>query len=335
MMQTGAKNLITDVQGILVGNAHDETLKSGVSVVSGDAPFIASYCVMGGAPGTRETDLLAPDKTVNGVDALVLSGGSAFGVDAASGVVGRLRDAGRGFVAAGHPIPLVPAAILFDLNNGGDKNWLNNPYPELGRRAYDSLKNSFQLGSFGAGFGAQCGMMKGGLGSASFTLENGITVGALVAANPVGNPTDDSGTYFWAAPFEVNAEFGGLGPPKGGAHGQSLKQAKLAAFVPRTNTSIAIVATDATLSKAEAYRLATVAHDGFARAIVPSHLPTDGDLIFAAATCKMPMPQTILEFSEICHAASLCVARAVALGVFHARAYPEDRLETYHELNRR
>ena len=333
MMRTGEKNLITDVQGILVGNAHDETLKSGVSLVSGDAPFTASYCVMGGAPGTRETDLLAPDKTVNGVDALVLSGGSAFGVDAASGVVERLRKAGRGFVTAGNTIPLVPAAILFDLNNGGEKNWSSNPYPELGRRAYDALNDNFQLGSFGAGFGAQCGMMKGGLGSASFTLSSGFTVGALVAVNPVGNPTDDGGKNFWAAPFEVDAEFGGLGPPSGGAHGQRLEQTKLGSLMPRTNTCIAIVATDATLSKSEAHRLATVTHDGFARAIVPSHLPMDGDLIFAAATDKMSAPQTILEFSEICHAASLCVARAVARGVFHARAYPKDLLKTYQELN--
>ncbi len=333
MMQAGTKNLITDVQGILVGNAHDEKLKSGVSVVSSDAPFTASYFVMGGAPGTRETDLLAPDKTAIGVDALVLSGGSAFGVDAASGVVERLRKAGRGFIAAGHPIPLVPAAILFDLNNGGDKNWSQNPYPELGRRAYDALNDNFRLGSFGAGFGAQCGMMKGGLGSASFTLSNGITVGALVAANPVGNPTDESGTHFWAASFEVAAEFGGLGPPSGGAHGQGLEQTKLGALMPQTNTSIAIVATDATLSKSEAHRLATVTHDGFARALVPSHLPLDGDLIFAAATDKMPAPQTILEFSEICHAASLCVARALARGVFYARTYPEDRLKTYQKLN--
>ena len=333
MMQTGEKNLITDVRGILVGNAHDETLKSGVSVVSADAPFTASYCVMGGAPGTRETDLLAPDKTVNGVDALVLSGGSSFGVDTASGVVERLREAGRGFLAAGYPIPLAPAAILFDLNNGGDKNWTHNPYPQLGRCAYDALNDNFEIGSFGAGFGAQCGMMKGGLGSASFTLTNGITVGALVAANPVGNPTDDSGKNFWAAPFEVDAEFGGLGAPSGSAHGQSLEQTKLGGLVPRTNTSIAIVATDATLSKSEAHRLATVTHDGFARAIVPSHLPMDGDLIFAAATDKMPAPQTILEFSEICHAASLCVARAVARGVFHARPFPEDKLKTYRELN--
>ena len=333
MMQVGAKNLSTDVKGILVGNAHDEVMKTGVSVVSGPTAFTASYCVMGGAPGTRETDLLAPDKTVAEVDALVLSGGSAFGVDAATGVVDQLRKAGRGFVATGYSIPLVPAAILFDLSNGGDKNWSENPYPELGRRAYDALDDRFDVGSIGAGFGAQCGMMKGGLGSASFTLSNGVTVGALVAANPVGNPTDASGKYFWAAPFEVDAEYGGFGAPKAGAHGQSLDQTKLGALEARANTSIAIVATDAALSKAEAHRLSTVAHDGFARAIVPSHLPMDGDLIFAAATGNMPAPKTLLEFSEICHAASLCVARAVARGVFHASAHPGDRLKTYQELN--
>ena len=131
MMQPGAKNLITDVIGVLVGNAHNELLKSGVSVFSSDTPFTASYCVMGGAPGTRETDLLTPDKTVNRVDALVLSGGSAFGVDAASGVVDRLRTQNMGLKINGYNVPIVPAAVLFDLNNGGQKDWKINPYPTL------------------------------------------------------------------------------------------------------------------------------------------------------------------------------------------------------------
>lgn len=333
MMHPGPKNLITDVSGVYVGNAHDEGLKSGVTVFSADQGFTASYAVMGGAPGTRETDLLAPDKSVDKIDALVLSGGSAFGMDAASGVVDRLRSSGRGFAVGPCRVPIVPAAILFDLNNGGSKDWQKNPYPNLGRLAFDELSPEFDIGSIGAGFGAQCGIMKGGLGSASFQLLNGITVGALVAVNPIGNVTDASGKHFWAAPFEVNNEFGGFGPPKGNGHAQSLDHTKLGSLTERANTTIAIVATDAILSKAEAQRMATAAHGGFARAIVPSHLPLDGDLVFSAAMGRHKVPEGRLAFAEICHAASICVSRAVARGVYHACYYTGDASITWQSLN--
>jgi D-aminopeptidase len=335
MMHPGPKNLITDVSGVRVGNAHDETLKSGVTAFSADHSFIASYAVMGGAPGTRETDLLAPDKTVDKIDALVLSGGSAFGIDAASGVVDRLRSNGRGFTVGPYNVPIVPAAILFDLNNGGIKDWQENPYPYLGRLAFDDLSQEFDVGSIGAGFGAQCGMMKGGLGSASFQLQNGITVGALVAANPFGRVTDASGKHFWAAPFEVNDEFGGFGPPKGNGQAQSFDHTKLTSLTEGANTTIAIVATDAILTKAEAQRMATAAHDGFARAIVPSHLPLDGDLIFAAAMGRHKVPEGRLAFAEICHAGSLCVSRAIARGVYHARSYTGDTSVTWQSINKK
>ena len=335
MMQPGPKNLITDVSGVCVGNAHDEALKSGVTVFSSDQEFIASYAVIGGAPGTRETDLLAPDKSVDKIDALVLSGGSAYGLDAASGVMDRLRLKKQGFAIGFYKVPIVPAAILFDLNNGGNKEWRENPYPNLGRLAFDDLSQEFDIGSIGAGFGAQCGMMKGGLGSASFQLQSGITVGALVAANPIGNVTDASGKHFWAAPFEVDDEFGGFGPPKGKRDEQSFDHTKLTSLIERANTTIAIVATDAALNKSEAQRMAIAAHDGFARAIVPSHLPLDGDLIFAAATCKHRAPKGHLAFAEICHAASLCVSRATARGVYHARSYKDDVIVTWQSLNQR
>jgi len=333
MMHPGPKNLITDVNGVFVGNAHDEVLKSGVTVFSADRGFTASYAVIGGAPGTRETDLLAPDKSVDKIDALVLSGGSAFGLDAASGVVDRLCAKEQGFAIGSYNVPIVPAAILFDLNNGGRKDWSENPYPKLGRLAFDELSQEFDIGSIGAGFGAQCGMMKGGLGSASFQLQNGITVGALVAANPIGNVTDASGKHFWAAPFEVNNEFGGLGPPKGNGHAQSFDRSKLSSLIERTNTTIAIVATDAILTKAEAQRMASAAHDGFARAIVPSHLPLDGDLIFSAAMGRRQVPKGRLAFAEICHAASICVSRAIARGVYRARSYCGDASVTWQSLN--
>jgi len=211
-MIPGPRNLITDVPGLLVGNASDETLKSGATVLTADKPFTASVHVMGGAPGTRETDLLAPDKSVATVDALTLAGGSAYGLDACSGVVDGLRAQGRGFRLADAVIPLVPGAILFDLLNGGEKDWTDNPYRALGRTAFESAAQQFEIGSVGAGTGALTAMLKGGLGSASFVLEDGTTVGALVAVNPMGSVNTPGERHFWAAPFEVNGEFGGLGP---------------------------------------------------------------------------------------------------------------------------
>lgn len=201
-MKPGARNLITDVAGLRVGNASDAHIKTGVTVLVGDAPFTAGVHIMGGAPGTRETDLLAPDKTVEQVDALVLSGGSAFGLDAASGVTQGLRDMGRGFAVGPHRIPIVPAAILFDLLNGGDKNWPANPYSPLGQAALAAANQNFDLGTTGTGTGATTATLKGGLGSASCVLPSGHTVGALVAVNALGTATMPSG-HFWAAPFRT------------------------------------------------------------------------------------------------------------------------------------
>ena len=200
-MRPGTRNLITDVSGLKVGNASDETVKTGATVLVGDRPFVAGLHIMGGAPGTRESDLLAPDKLVQEVDALVLSGGSAFGLDAGSGVADAMREAGRGFDVAGQKIPIVPGAILFDLANGGDKNWSENPYKGLGRAALQDASEEFTLGTVGAGTGATVADLKGGLGSASLVLESGITIGALVAVNAVGCVTGKGGK-FWASPLE-------------------------------------------------------------------------------------------------------------------------------------
>jgi len=310
----GPRNLITDVAGLRVGNARDDRLKSGVSVVMGDAPFTAGVHVMGGAPGTRETDLLAPDKMVQGVDALVLSGGSAFGLAAADGVMGALHRMGRGFAVGTARVPIVPAAILFDLLNGGDKDWAENPYPALGRAAVAVAGPDFALGSEGAGTGALVAGLKGGLGSASVVVE-GVTVGALVAVNALGAVTMGEGPQFWAAPFEMGAEFGGLGIGRTGAFPFALKG-------KTTATTIAVVATDAALTKAEATRMAVAAHDGMARAIVPAHTPHDGDLVFAAATGTRPLPPGGALW--LGHAAALVLARAIARGVYHARPMPGD-----------
>jgi len=337
-MIPGPKNLITDVPGLKVGNAQDAALKSGATVLTADTAFTASVQVMGGAPGTRETDLLAPDKSVATVDALTLAGGSAFGLDACSGVVDGLRAQGRGFRIADAVIPLVPGAILFDLLNGGDKDWQDNPYRALGRAAFEAASDDFQIGTIGAGTGALTAMVKGGLGSASFVLDSGITVGALVAANPMGSVTTPGDRHFWAAPFEMDGEFGSLGPDTSTGLGRDMDSRKMRAMqvrardnaqsIPqdRANTTIAIVATDATLTKAQCQRVATAAHDGIGRAIVPAHSPGDGDLVFALTTSARHMAHPDRDLAVIGHAASLCLARAIARAVFHARPAPRDIL---------
>lgn len=313
-MKPGAYNLITDVSGLKVGNAQDLLVKSGVTVLTADQPFVAAVHVMGGAPGTRETDALAPDKLVAAVDALVLSGGSAFGLDAASGVMAGLRAAGRGFAVGDQKVPIVPAAILFDLLNGGAKDWGESPYPAMGRAAFESASEAFGLGIQGAGTGATTDGLKGGLGSASLVLPSGITVGALVAVNALGSVVVNGGRHFWAGPWEVADEFGGLGTAPEGA---SLAAPELPKMLGEA-TTIAIVATDAALTKSQAQRMAVTAHDGMARAIVPSHSPLDGDLVFAAATGEKPLEAPLLDEMQIGHAAAVCLARAIARGVFEA-----------------
>ncbi|MCV2871807.1 P1 family peptidase [Defluviimonas sp. WL0050] len=324
-MRPGLRNLITDVAGVNVGNAEDHRLRSGATALVGDRPFVAGVHVMGGAPGTRETDLLAPDRLVAEVDALVLSGGSAFGLDACSGVADGLRAAGRGFAVGDQKVPIVPGAILFDLLNGGDKGWAENPYRALGRAAFDAADVTFGIGTAGAGTGATTHDLKGGLGSASAVLESGITVGALVAVNAIGSVTAGTGPHFWAAPSEIGAEFGGLGPAV--AHDPAAEPA----LSKRQGeaTTIAIVATDAALDKAQATRMAIAAHDGLARAIVPAHTPFDGDLVFAAATGARPLTDPHADAFLIGHAAACCLARAIARAIYEANARPGDRVPTW------
>ncbi|WP_299413402.1 P1 family peptidase [uncultured Sulfitobacter sp.] len=328
-MQAGPTNSLCDIAGLRVGNAQDVALKSGTTVVVGDAPFVASVAVMGGAPGTRETDLLAPDKSVAAVDALVLSGGSAYGLDACSGVVDGLRRDGRGFRIGPAQIPLVPGAILFDLLNGGEKDWQENPYRALGLAAYDAAQAQFEIGSVGAGTGALTAMLKGGLGTASLTLPDGSTVAALVAANPVGAVTTPGDRHFYAAPFEMEEEFGGLGPDPASGLGLSRESRKMNAMSARANTTIAIVATDATLTKAECHRVATAAHDGIARACLPAHTPMDGDLVFALTTGAKPAADVLMTG----HAAALCLSRAIARAVYHATPAQGDIMPCWKDTN--
>ncbi|MDX8354674.1 P1 family peptidase [Cognatiyoonia sp. IB215182] len=336
VVSKGPRNLITDVAGLKVGNAQNDSLKSGTTVLTAQTPFTASVHVMGGAPGTRETDLLAPDKTVTDIDALVLSGGSAFGLDACSGVMDGLRAQGRGYAVGAMHVPIVPGAILFDLINGGDKDWDENPYRALGRAALDAAAEDFALGSVGAGTGAMAAMQKGGLGSASMVLANGTTVGALVAVNSLGSVTTPGDRHFWAAAFEMDGEFGGLGPdPASGlvAPEPSRKEKAMMLYATaQANTTIAIVATDAPLSKTQCHRLAVTAHDGLARSIVPAHTPLDGDLVFGVSTGSGTLADHHT-LREICAAAAICLSRAVCRGIYEATPAKGDIIETYRAMN--
>jgi L-aminopeptidase/D-esterase-like protein len=329
-MKRGPRNLITDVAGFRVGNAQDPLLKSGVTVLTADAPFAAAVHVMGGAPGTRETDLLAPDKLVQAVDALVLSGGSAFGLAACDGVMAGLHAAGRGHAVGAARVPIVPGAIVFDLLNGGEKDWTDNPYPALGRMALAQASADFDIGSTGAGTGALTGRLKGGLGSASAVMENGFTIGALVVVNALGSATVGETDRFWAAPWELEGEFGGLGLP------QSFPAATEPPPRKRLGeaTTIAILATDAKLGKTGLQRLATAAHDGMARALVPSHTPLDGDLIFAASTGMRQLHDPVAESFALCHGAACVLSRAIARAVHAARPVPGDLRPCWQDLQK-
>lgn len=331
MFRAGPRNLITDVAGLKVGNGRDDRLKSGVTVVLCEEPATAGVKVLGGAPGTRETDLLAPQALVDRVDAVVLSGGSAFGLDAASGVQAALREMGRGFEAAGHRVPIVPAAILFDLANGGDKDWGRYPpYREIGHAAVRSAASDFSLGSEGAGTGALTAGLKGGLGSASAVLSNGVTVGALAAVNAAGSATIGGTAHFWAAPFEIDGEFGGLGLPSPlPADATAIARKKIGGL--SGNTTIGVVATDARLDKAAATRLAVAAHDGLARALWPAHTPVDGDLVFALATGHRDAPADRTFAIELCAAAAATMARAIARGIYSAATAPGDIAPAWRE----
>ncbi|HXL67529.1 MAG TPA: P1 family peptidase [Xanthobacteraceae bacterium] len=316
------KNLITDVAGTRIGNASDAKVATGTTAIVFDEPAVVAVDVRGGAPGTIETDLLEPHRTVERIDAVVLCGGSAFGLEAASGVQAWLSEQGRGFtfVRGDKPIPIVAGAILFDLLNGGDKNWGRyGPYRELGYEAAKVAGTEFALGTAGTGYGATTVNLKGGLGSASAKARTGHTVGALVAVNAAGSVTVGDGPHFWAAPFEQDGEFGGRGFP---AKNPPETLAVRTKGRPRENTTIAIVATDAVLTKAQAKQLAVMAQDGLARAIYPAHTTIDGDTVFAAATGRIPLAEPMMDLTELGSIAANALARAIARGIYEASALP-------------
>jgi L-aminopeptidase/D-esterase-like protein len=319
------RNLITDVAGLRVGHAQDAAVASGVTVAVFDGRAAVSASVQGGAPGTRAVGLLGPEMTVPKIDAVVLSGGSEFGLDAAGGVINALSQRGTGFEIAGLRVPIASQAILFDLVNGGRKPWLSDPeherppYWELGLAAALAAEETFALGTVGAGAGATTANLKGGLGSSSTRTPSGFVVGALVAVNALGSTVIGDGPHFWAGVYEREGEFGGLGWPE---------SIPADALVPRMkagvqpSTTIGLVATDAALTKAACKRLAIMAHDGLARAIRPVHAPVDGDTLFAAATGRNETALDPIVLTELGLAAADCVARAIARGVYEAQALP-------------
>lgn len=317
------KNLLTDISGVRVGHADDARLASGVTAVLFDTPVVAAMDVRGGGPGTRDSALLDPVNTVERIDALTLSGGSAFGIESGGGVQAWLAEQGRGFAIGDATVPIVPGAVVFDLLNGGDKKWGRfAPYRDLGYAAAAAAGDDFALGSTGAGLGATTANLKGGIGSASAATPRGVQVAALAVVNAVGSVTVGDGPWFWAAPFESGDEYGGRGlPPSFTPEMLAMRLKGGATANAGENTTLAIVVTDAALTKPQARRLAMMAQTGFARAIYPVHAPLDGDIVFAAATGAKPI-DPFVELTELGMIAANTIARAIARGVYEAKALP-------------
>jgi L-aminopeptidase/D-esterase-like protein len=330
---------ITDVAGILVGQHHrldadaapGSGWASGTTVVLTPPGTVGAVDGRGGAPGTRETDLLDPSNSVRHADAIVLTGGSAYGLAAADGVMTWLEEQGRGVALDGGVVPIVPAAVIFDLPVGG---WACRPTAEFGYAAAASAGVDVAVGSVGAGVGARAGVLKGGVGTASVVLDSGVTVGAIVVVNSAGEAFDTATGLPWMA--EYRREFGLVEPPAD----------QIAAYAGRhqehspLNTTIAVVATDAVLSPAGCRRVAVAAHDGLARTLRPCHTPLDGDTVFALATGAVevpPDPTTPASMSPevplmtaIGAAAADCLARAVMVGVLAAEGAAG--IPTYRDL---
>jgi L-aminopeptidase/D-esterase-like protein len=324
-------NAITDVAGILVGHHHrldpDATMGAGwargVTVVLTPPGTAGAVDVRGGAPGTRETDLLDPANSVRYVDAVLIAGGSAYGLAAADGVMRWLEEQDRGVAMAGGVVPIVPGAVIFDLDVGA---WSNRPTAEFGYVAASAAAGSdgapLAVGTVGAGVGACAGVLKGGVGTASSTLASGVTVGALVAVNSAGNVIDQATGLPWLS-YLVD-EFGLTPPPDEQLAALAMLESPLSSL----NTAVAVVATDAALSPAACRQIASTAHDGLARSIRPAHTPVDGDTVFALATGAIEVappadlpaafsPETALA-TAVGAAAADCLARAVVGAVIAA-----------------
>ena len=324
MISPGPLNLITDVAGLTVGHATDERARTGVTVVLLPGGWTAAVDVRGGGPGERDISVLGLENLVGRAHAVVLSGGSVYGLAAADGVTAALAHAGEGLrMQEGAPVvPITPAAILYDLGNGGDKQWgLDPPYRQLGIEAVNAAHVHFALGAVGAGRGAMAGTRPGGLGSASVQLGAGLAVGALAAVNPLGSVFMADGRTPWAWPFEMHDEFGGRRPDGFVTDPDPLPD--LSRLRPRAqpgaNTTLGVIAVSAALTGPECKRIAIMAHDGMARAIRPAHTPFDGDIVFVAAQGEAALGEhRAVEVARIGSAAADCLARAIARGAWEA-----------------
>jgi L-aminopeptidase/D-esterase-like protein len=321
MVQTGKYNALTDVQGLLVGNYTDLEALSGVTVVICSGGAVAGVDVRGSAPGTRETDLLRPENLVEKVQAIVLSGGSVYGLAASDGVVRWLSEHGFGFPLDGsHVAPIVPAAVLFDLGRG--KTFIPPISADWGKKACLAAgSEALPQGSVGAGTGALSGAIKGGLGAASMVMASGITVAALVAVNSLGTVIDPVTGRPWEIRLELDGEFAEYGK-------RSVILPKASGNAPAQHTTIGLVATDAALSKVQAQKVAQMAQDGLARAIRPAHTMFDGDTLFCLATGKRELAvqpgvfvgEQAQAINELGHAAADCVSRAIMHGILAAHS---------------
>jgi len=334
--RTGPRNLITDVAGLQVGQAQDVDARTGVTVIVPDKAAVAACDVRGGGPATRETDALSPENLVQEIDGVVFSGGSVYGMAAADGIAAWMGARDRGFTMRATPgippSPILPTACLYDLANGGNKAWGEEPpYRKLGVEALEAASADFALGTAGAGYGANSGGVKGGLGSASVLSRDGITLGALVAVNSLGSAIAPGGKSFWAAPVELNAEFGGLGTQGLVAGPEDYGRA----MRPRANTTLACIATDVALTRVEAERVAIMAQDGLARALRPAHAPFDGDVVFVLSTAQheasegIPRPVLVTRLGAL---AADTLARAIARAIYEATPLPGSEIPAWRDL---
>ena len=333
-LKTGINNLITDVGNLKIGHAIDSKIKTGTTVILPEFPVTTSVAIHGGAPGTSDVALLEPHQTIEKINALVLSGGSAFGLDSCAGVRQWLLERNIGFKVGSAIVPVVPGAIVFDLINNGDKNWgAESPYKKLAYHACEIADKNFEIGTHGAGFGATTANLKGGLGSASTELSNGAIIGAIVVVNSIGSTTLPNAKHFWASPFEIDNEFGGLGCPIEPNQNYSDIRLKTANPDAISNTTIAVIATNIKMSKSKCKQIAIMAHDGIARAIWPAHTPFDGDLIFCLSTGMKTLESSTNDFAEIGAVATSTLARAIARAVYSAKSEENDLLPTWAEMN--
>jgi L-aminopeptidase/D-esterase-like protein len=334
--KTGPKNLITDVAGLKVGQAHDADVQTGSTIIIPDEAAVAACDVRGGGPATRETDALSAENLVQEIDAVVFSGGSVYGMAAADGVAAWMGARDRGFsmgdIPGVPPSPILPTACLYDLANGGNKDWVEEPpYRRLGIEALENASLDFELGTAGAGYGASSGGLKGGVGSASVISVEGFTVGALAAVNSLGSAIAPGGKQFWAAPMELHGEFGGLGTAGLSAGPEDYGKA----MRPRANTTLACIATDVALNRVEAQRIAIMAQDGLARALRPAHAPFDGDVVFVLSTAKRQAPAETARSVLVTRLGAMAadtLARAIARAVYEATALPGSKTPAWRDL---